>query len=172
MALGSITTIIGIASTALQAVGAFQAASARKRQAEYQAQVARNNAEIAEQNKRDAEIRGRGEEYEHRRKVARALSAQRAATASSGLMLDEEGTTQEALELGMIEAGEMDVMTIRDNVRRQQRKSEIQSMNFQAQAGQFELQAASEKPFLAALTAGLGGISQNADVLFPNAGVN
>ncbi len=172
MALGSITTILGVVSTALQAVGAFQAAQARKRQAEYQAQVARNNAIIAEQNKRDAEIRGRDAEYQHRRKVARALSAQRAATASAGLMLDEDGTTQEALELGMIEAGEMDVLVIRDNVRREQRKHEIQAMNFEAQAGQFELQAKSERPFLAALTAGLGGLSQNADVLFPNAGVN
>lgn len=163
--------MLGILSTALQAVGAFQAAKARKQQAEYQAQVARNNAVIAEQNVRDAEIRGREREYEQRRRVSRALSSQRAATAGAGLMVDEVGTTPQDLVVSMVEAGELDVLKIRDNTLREQRGHQIQADSHTAQAGQYQLQADSESPFLAALSAGVGAAGRNADILFPNAGV-
>lgn len=171
MAIGSLTAILGLASTALSVVGAFQAAKAQQAQARYQAQVAQNNAEIARQNIEDARKRGRQAEYEKRLQIARALGKQRAATAGAGLLVDEAGSTPDDLMQEMAEAGELDVLKIRDNVIREQRKWQIQEMGFLAQEDQYNLQADSVKPGLAALTAGLGGIAQNADVLFPNAGV-
>lgn len=182
----AITTIIGIASVAMQAFGAFRAAKAQQAQlkaqaqmAAYQQQVAQNNAAIAAQNIEDAAKRGRQAEYEHRIKVARALGTQRAATAGAGLLVDEDGTTPDWLMDDMVQKGELDVLKIRDNVKREQRKFQIQQMNFLAQAGQYELQgsiatqqANNINPLMAGLTAGFGAAVGNADVLFPNAGVS
>jgi hypothetical protein len=182
----ALTTILAVVGVALQAVGAFQAASAQKAQlqaqsqmAQYQQQVAENNAAIARQNMEDAAKRGRQAEYEHRLKVARAVGTQRAAVAGAGLLVDEDGTSTDWLVDDMVQKGELDVLKIRDNVAREQRQFAIQEMNFLANAEMsgFEgeiaaSQAKAINPLMAGLTAGFGAAVGSADTLFPNAGVN
>ena len=149
----------------LSALGAFGASKARKQQAAYNAQVARNNAQIAEDNARDTELRGRVSVFSQRRQLARSLSTIRAATAGSGLVVDEQGTTPQAMVDDMILAGELDALRLRNNIELEKRRAMVQRASFVAKAGQFDLQRSSESPFRSALVAGVGGIARSPDLL-------
>jgi hypothetical protein len=151
-----ITPILIAVSTGLSFIGSYQQAQSAKAQANYQAQVAENNAIIADQNRRQIELQGRELELEQRTKVRRALGTVRAATAGTGLLVDEVGTTPQALFDDMVVQGEMDLMKIRANVDRQEREAEIQGINFRADAGARRAEAESISPFLAGAVAGLG----------------
>lgn len=136
------------------AIGAYTQSKARKAQARYQRDVAKVNAKIAEDNMRDIELRGRVAEFDQRRATARALSDVRTATAGSGLEVNVAGTTPQDLVRAMSEAGELDVMRLRNNIEREKRRAEIQKQNYIAQAGQFELERSSINPLRSALIAG------------------
>lgn len=181
-----IETALIATSIAATAGSAYMGATAQQQQyqaqaqsAEYSAEVARNNAKIAEDNKQDIELQGRQAVFDQRRQVARSLSSVRAATAGSGLVVDEAGTTPQDLVQTMTEAGELDVMRLRNNIEREKRRAEIQGTNFQAQAGQLELEASnlesaagSINPFFSAVLGGVGRASspQAMDILFGQIG--
>jgi hypothetical protein len=144
-----------IASTAVSAVGAYQQAQAQKAQAEYSAQVQRNNAIIAEQNMADIIQRGDVALEKQRQRVRQTVGTARAAMSGSGLLLGgTPGETTSLLEEDLRTAGQMDILTLRGNIEREARRAEIQGINYQAQAGLFDLQASSISPFLSAATAG------------------
>lgn len=160
------TTVLAVASVAMSAAGAFSQAKAQKNAAAYNRDVAETNVQIAKDNARDVELRGRQAIYDQRRAVARELSSVRTATAASGLVVGEAGTTPQDMVQAMTEAGELDVMRLRNNIDRERRRAEIEGTNFKAQAGAFELERRSISPFRSALGAGLGSLNQNADILF------
>lgn len=154
----TIATIATVASTAVAAYGAYQQAQAQQAQYDYQAQVARNNATIAAQNERDIVQRGEVTREVQRTRVQQTVGAARAALGSRGLLVDDtQGTTAEMLQNDLRVAGTMDIMTMKSNIDRQARQARIQGMNFQAQAGLYDLGAASINPMLAAVSAGLEG---------------
>lgn len=157
-----LTAILTVAGTAMSAIGAFQQAEAQKAQAEYSAAVSRNNAIIAEQNAADIVQRGEVARDVQRRRINQTIGAARAAIAGSGLLLDEgDGGTTSALLLDDLRtAGQFDIMTLKANVDREERRAKIQGMNFQAEAGLFDLQASSINPGLAAVSAAFGSASQ------------
>lgn len=159
-------TALAVASTAFQAVGAYQQAQAQKNAAAYNRDVAENNAKIAEDNARDVELRGRVAVFDQRRAVARELSVVRAGSAANGLVVDEVGTIPQEMVQAMTEAGELDVMRLRNNIENEKRRALVQKTNFEAQAGAFEMERRSISPFRSALGAGLSGLNQNADILF------
>lgn len=152
----------------LKAAGAYKQSQARKDQAEYNRDVALTNKQIAEDNARDVELRGRQAVYDQRRAVARELGDVRAATAASGLVVGEAGTTPQDMVQAMTEAGELDVMRLRNNIEREKRRAIVQATSYEAQAGQFDLQRQSESPFRSALTSIAGSASSGAtrDILF------
>lgn len=166
LAGGTATAALIGGGIGLQAAGAYSASQSRKQQSAYNRDVALTNKQIAEDNARDVELRGRQAVYDQRRAVARETSNVVAATAASGLTVGEAGTTPQELVQAMNEAGELDVMRLRNNIEREKRRALVQGMNFEAQAGQFELQRASESPFRSALTTAVGGAVGNADILF------
>lgn len=146
---------LAIASTVVSTVGALQQAQAQRAQAEYQAAVARNNAIIAEQNRADIVQRGDIALEKQRERVRQTIGAARAALSTSGLMLGgTPGETTSLLQQDLRTAGQMDILTLRGNIEREARKAEITGINYEAQAGLFDLQASSISPFLAAATAG------------------
>lgn len=146
-----------IASTAVSAVGAAQQAAAQKAQAEYNAQIQRNNAIIAEQNMADIIQRGDVALEKQRQRTQQTIGSARAAMSGAGLLLGgAPGETTSMLEEDLRTAGQMDILTLRGNIEREARRAEIQGSNYQAQAGLFDLQASSISPFLSAATAGFG----------------
>lgn len=166
-AAGGTGALIG-AGIGLSAAGSYAASKSRKQSAAFSRDVALTNKQIAEDNARDVELRGRQAVYDQRRAVAREVSDIRTATAASGIVVDEAGTTPQDMVQAMNEAGELDVMRLRNNIEREERRALVQGVNFEAQAGQFELQRSSESPFRSALTTAAGAALSpgNADILF------
>jgi len=168
------TILIGtaVASAAMSAASAGMQAKEAGRQDAYNAAVAGNNAQIARDNARDVELRGREAVYDQRRAVSRELGRVRAASAGAGLVVDEVGTVPQDLVNAMAEAGELDIMRLRNNIDREKRRALIEASNYEAQQGQFEMQRASRRPGMrAAFAAGnslLGSASSPAgmDLLF------
>ena len=168
LAGGTATAALIGGGIGLSAASAFQASRARRQQSAFNRDVALTNEEIAQQNARDVELRGRQAVFDQRRAVAREVANVRAATAASGIVVDEAGTTNQDLVRSMVEAGELDVMRLRNNIEREKRRALVQATQYEAQAGQFELQRASESPFRSALTTVAGGVTspRNMDILF------
>lgn len=144
--MGVETLLIG--GMAVSALGAYQQAEAQSAQAAYSRDVALTNQQIAQDNARDVELRGRKAIFDQRRRVAAELANVTTATAASGLVVDEAGTTPQDIVQSMAEAGELDVLQLRNNIEREKRRALVQAQNFEAQAGQFELQRGSINPFL------------------------
>lgn len=151
-----------IASTAAGAYGAYQQSQAAKSQANYQAAVARNNSIIAQQNAADVRDRGEVAEQEHRDRIKQTKGSAVASQAANGFLVDDPGSSNVDLLADIAEAGELDVLRIRDNTEREARRAEIQGSNFQAQAGLFDMQASAQNPGLAGATTLLSGAAKTA----------
>lgn len=138
-----VMAIATIASAAMGAVGAAQQSRAAKAQASYQRQVAENNAVIARQNATTIRQQMEVAEEEQRERVAATKGAARARLAANGLLVDDPDA--ESTPVGLIadiaEAGEYDILKLRYNYEQKARAAEIQGINFDAQAGLFQLQA-------------------------------
>lgn len=134
-----------VASTAVGTVSAIQQGNAAKNAAEYNAKVAENNAIAARQQA----------DYEERmtlQKRDRLLSAQRVATAASGL--DLEGSPLALMEDTAVEA-ELDAL----NIRRSGTVAEARSRS-QAAADRMEGQARQQAGYMSAGASLLNGASK------------
>jgi hypothetical protein len=152
----TLATAAALASTAVVTYSAIQTANAQKAQAEYNAAVARNNSIISSQNEADIIQRGEVARGIQRTRIAQTIGSARAAIAGSGLLLQGgEDTTSGALLGDLQTAGQFDIMTLKSNIDREARRARIEGVQFQAQAGLFDLQASSINPALAGATAGL-----------------
>ena len=161
------TTLLAIASVGVSAIGAAKQAAAEKRSAEYQADMARTNAIIAEQNATDVQNLGKKAVVDRGLRTRQVIGSARAMASGSGLSI-EGGTTTEALLNDLYTAGAVDVLTIHNNAEREARRARVQGTNFTMQAGLFDQQARSINPFFSGLTAGLGSAIKSSDILFPS----
>ena len=110
--------------------------------AEYNAAVARNNQAIAMQDAADAIARGEVEAEDHRKRVAATRGAARAVLAANGILVDDDDeSTASLIQQDIAEAGELDILRIRNNASREQRQHNIRAMNFDAQARGHQMQA-------------------------------
>lgn len=164
MAIGTTAALIGSAviSAGMAAASSASQASAAGKADAYSAAVAGNNAQIARDNARDVELRGREAVYDQRRAVSRELGRVRAAAAGQGLAVDEVGTVPQDMVNAMAEAGELDIMRLRNNIEREKRRALVQASNYEAQQGQFEMQRASRKPGMRAFMAGATSLVNSA----------
>lgn len=168
LAGGTATAAIAGAGIGMAAASSYTQAQSDKAQAKYARDVQLTNQQIALDNARDVELRGRQAVFDQRRAVARELSTVRAATAGAGLAVGEAGTTPQDMVRAMTEAGELDVMRLRNNIEREKRRALVQAQNFEAQAGQFDLQRRSINPLRSAFSTAVAGASSpaNMDILF------
>jgi len=162
----SVGTAAAVAGVAASASGAYQASKSAKEQSAFNRDLALENEIIAQDNARDTVLRGRVAVYDQRRMVATELGNVRAATAGSGLVVDQAGTTPQDLVNDMVAAGELDVIRLKNNIDREERRALVQGAQFEAQAGQFEAQRSSISPFRSAAVAGISGVVSSADILF------
>lgn len=123
--------VIAIASAGMQAVSAINSANAQSAAAQSQAQANEYNAAVARQNADIAAQQGNANEETQRRKARMVLGQQRAAIAEAGIGSD--GTGGDLYEQSVSNA-EMDALNIRYG-------ASLQSAGFTNQAGLDDWQA-------------------------------
>lgn len=136
--------VVGVASAAMGAMSSMQQAQAQQDQANYQAQVARNNAIIAQQQADDALLRGRQDEGEYRIQLSGFKGKQRSILAGSGFEANEDDALDILSDTAQI--GEVDALKVRNNAQREAYKYQLAAQSGQAQAGLFDMQAAQQNP--------------------------
>lgn len=156
---------IALAVSSLATVySAVQATQAQKAQAKYQANVARNNAVIAEQNARAQMDAGRAEADRQRIKNAQIIGAARAKQAASGFLAGDpfvdSGLTSDILIDDLVVGGQLDVLTIEHNTRAKVREDRIRASNFGYEAANFRAQAKSISPLRSGIVAGAQAAAQ------------
>lgn len=112
--------------------GSKKQGEADQQNAQYQAQVARNNQIVAEQNAKYAEQVGRSQEDAKRQQSAQSLGQIRASLGAAGV--DPNSGSALRLQTGAAEFGELDALTIRNNAARNAYGYRVQGTDFAAQA--------------------------------------
>lgn len=129
------TWIMGIAAVVSAVVGtttSIVSANNTKKVNEYQAKVAKNNAEIAEENARNERQSGLEESRQQRIKTIQAIGAQQTAMAANGIDISS-GTALDTVT-DTAQTGELDALMIQYNSERQAFNYEVGANNFTNQA--------------------------------------
>jgi hypothetical protein len=148
---------ITAAGVAVQAVGAYNSANAQKNTYAYKAQIAAQNAQIANQQASQAIINGQTAEQNIRLQGAQVIGSQRASMAANGVDLGQ-GSANEALTTTKY-ITERDALTTKDNALRQAWGYQVQAVNA-TNEGRIDTYAGdSVSPGMAAFTSLLGGAS-------------
>jgi hypothetical protein len=142
-----------IASTAFGAIGAISQGNANADAARYSAEVAANNAKIANQNAAYARAAGETKAYDEALKQRAQAGAITAALAANGMDVNS-GSALDVRETGR-EVGETDVERQRSNAALQAYGYRTQATNFEAQSQLDKAQAENEAT--AGWLKGLGG---------------
>lgn len=159
--------VVSLAGTALSAgigaIGAISSASAQKSQAEYQAQVARNNALIAEQNARASVEAGEARAQAESFKTRAAGASMEAGQASSGIAL--ESGSLEDVRRSNAAIGRLNVENVMQQARLQAYGYNTQATNYAAQSGLYQMQGrqAMTAGYLGAAGSLLSGASSFSD---------
>ena len=136
------------AGVAVSAYGAYQQGQSQKAMAGYNAQVAANNATMAEYAAQDASRRGEEEVAAIRRNADMLKGSQRASMAARGLDL-AEGTAAELQDQSDFFAL-TDINTARNNARREAWSIRNQGANYTSEANMQRATARSINPLMSA----------------------
>lgn len=159
MCTPAVALVAMAAATAVSAYSSIQQGKAANAQAEYQAQVSKNNQVMANYQAEDALRRGKLEERRQRLRTERLKGEQRAAFASNNVALDQ-GSPLDVLEQTAGE-GELDALIIRHNAEREAIARRFQGQNYGAEAEMSLLQgkAAKKAGYIGAASSVLSGAS-------------
>lgn len=152
------------AGAGAQAAGASNAAKAQKSSLLYDAQVADNNATIAEWQAQDAIRSGQLEEQGVRMQAAAVKASQRASMAANGIALDEGSAVDVLTSTDYLE--ERDALTVRDNALKSAWGYRTQGTNFADSARNARAGAKAISPTAAAATSLLGSAGQVASTWY------
>lgn len=150
-----------VAGLAFSAYSAMNQSQATQDAANYNAAVARNNAQVAEWQANDAVERGNKAVQDHMRKAAALKGTQTASMAARGLDLSE-GTPLNILTDTDLFA-EIDSNTIKNNAAREAWGYRAQASNSRATGGLYDMQAGNQNPMLAGagtLLSGAGSVAE------------
>lgn len=159
-----VSAVATAASTTMGVIASQQQARAAQAQMDYQAQVNKKNAMIAQQNAEDKRQEGIEESRMTRLKTAQKIGLQQSALAANGVDVSE-GTALDIIE-DTSAMGELDALTTRYNY-------EKQALAYEQQAGNFENQAnldiiagqnARSAGTLNSISAGINGLGNMASV--------
>jgi hypothetical protein len=162
MAIAPIAAVSLAATAASAAVGGYSAiasSEAAASNANYQAQVARNNQMIADQNAVFATEQGQQQSLAKQQQTAQQISGERAATAASGI--DPNTGSSVRIQGSTAALGALDAQTITNNAARTAWGYKNQGMDFGAEAGLLQQQSsqASAAGALGAFSSIIGGAS-------------
>lgn len=153
----SIAVGAAVASAAMSGLSAYSQADATKKAANYQAQVAANNAKVSAWQRSDALQRGEIDAQNAMRKQASVLGEQRASMAANGIDISQ-GSALDVLSTTRF-LGQVDVNTIQSNAAREAWGYDVQGANFMADANLSKWKADNTNPALA------GGMAAGSSLL-------
>jgi len=134
---------IGMAGAGVSAIGAYEQGQATSAAADYQAQVARNNAMIARQNAVWTEQSGVAKETAQGMKTASTVGGIKASQGASGI--DVNTGSAAAMRTAAAKLGALDALTIRSNTAREAYGYEVKATSEEARAGLLEMEAKQAK---------------------------
>lgn len=147
------------------AAGAMKSAQAEQDALNYQADTAAQNAAIADQRAKLALQIGQKDEAAVRMKTAQVASAQKAAFAANGVVVND-GSAAET-QAGSLFTGEKDALTVRDNAAREAWAAKVQSTNYTNQSNYTRDAAGKVNPRQAGILSLLGGATSFASRFYP-----
>jgi len=143
-------TALQIGGAGMSAVGAMRNSQGTQQAYAAQAQVARNNEQIAGWQAQDAIQRGGRTVVQSRIQTAQTKGAQRARLAAAGVDLGEGSALNILADTDYF--GEIDVNTITDNAAREAWAIRQQAAGFKSEASLLQSRADSESPWMAGAT--------------------
>lgn len=147
------------ASTAVGVYSSIQQGKAAQKQADYQAKVAKQNQDLAEQQASAERMAAYEDAQATRRKAATLIGSQRAAAGASGAVVDFGSNLD--LQADTAAQGEMDAINAYNRGMDSAYNAEIQAWNYGQQAEGYTMQgkAAKQAGYLNAASTALGGIA-------------
>lgn len=130
--LGVAALAVSVLGTGMSVYVQAQQANAANAQAEYQSQVAANNAKTAEMEAQYAEQQGERNAEAQRRKTAIMIGAQRARMGASGVVADTGSFLD--LSLDTAKMGELDAMALQEEGELAAWRARAQGTNYRAQS--------------------------------------
>lgn len=158
-----VVTALSVGSMAFGAMGAYKQSQAEQDSANYQAAVARNNAQISEWQAQDAIKRGETAEAQQRLRAKQFKGSQTARLAANGIDISEGSALNMLSDTDWM--GEQDALNVRDNAAREAYTYRQQGSNSSANAGLLKYRADAENPLMssgASIFNNLGGVANNA----------
>ncbi len=157
--MGAAMVPLMIGGGIVSAIGSYQGMEAKSANAAYQAQIARNNATIAERNANMDLQSGETAAVNRGLKLRAQAGAQLAAQGASGVDVNT-GSAVNARK-ATAELGTLDVATIRSDTAKKVYADETQASNYQAQSGLLQQQSeeADDMAPVAALSSALSSAS-------------
>lgn len=137
--MGFALPVMGLIGSAVSAYGAYQGAQANAAAANYQAQVARNNALIARQNAAWTAASGAAKEAAQGMKNAAAVGNLKAKQGASGVDINTGSSAN--VRAAAAELGQLDLATTRSNTSREAYGYEVAATGDVAQANLLQSEA-------------------------------
>lgn len=129
---GIALAIASAVGTAVNALGEFQRGQAESAESDFRAQVARNNALIAEQNAQAELERGKADVRDQRRLIQQRIGSQRAQLAAQGFDVAEGSSIEILADTAVL--GELDVLRIRADAENRARNLRQQAQDFRTES--------------------------------------
>jgi hypothetical protein len=145
---------VALIPIAIAAFGAYQQSQNAKTQANYQAQVASNNAKVSEWQAEDAKERGDQAASQVRRKYAALQGTQAASLAARGLDISEGSANAILTDTDFF--GDYDQKVTKSNAAREAWGYRVRAGNFQGDAAAYRTAAGNENPLVSGALAGAG----------------
>ena len=159
-ALTAISIASTVASTGMGVMSSIQQGKARQAQAEYQADVARQNQQLAEQQASAQRKEGYDNMVAKRQETAKLIGRQRAAAGASGATVDVGSSLD--LQADTAAQGEIDALNIYNQASDKAYGTQLQGWGYGQQAAGYDAQADAAGSSIWSDAAGtaLGGIAQ------------
>ena len=158
MSMATAAVGLGAAGTLMSTIGSINGAKAQKATLAYEAAVATNNQKIAKYQANLALQNGEVAEQTQRLKTAGLMGDQRAALAANGVDLGEGSATEILATTKFM--GERDALTIRDNASRQAWAYENQAAGYASDAAATSATSDAISPTMAGVSSLLSGAGQ------------
>lgn len=153
--LANVATASQIAGAVTSTIGSYNKAKGEKAAANYNAAVARNNAQMSEWMAEDAVRRGMDTKRKTQLQASQLKGRQRAMLAERGIDLGEGSALDLLTDTDLF--GQIDANTVEANAAREAFGYKAQATNYLAEAGFQQARASSISPGRSALTSALTG---------------
>ena len=158
-ATAAVLAIAGtVASTTMSMQAQQKQAAQQKASAEYQADIANKNQELAQEQAAAVKRQGYDEAQRQRLKAAGMIGTQRAIAGASGITVDTGSNLDLTMETA--EKGELDALAIQQQALDKSHNLQIQGWNSGQQAAAYAWQADSIDPTAGMIGTALGGLAK------------